>query len=88
MTTHEHTDQPMRHRMVVFGHDTMFMSHLPMFSMREHAYQVILETELSADDGPFTHGSGPAVSGSTLALVMVMAGMLNVFVGPVLIRML
>ena len=51
MSTREHTDQPMRHRMVVFGHDTMFMSHLPMFSMHEHAYQVILETELTADDG-------------------------------------
>ena len=51
MTTHEHTDQPMRHRMVVFGHNAMFMSHLPMFSMHEHANQVILETELTADDG-------------------------------------
>ena len=30
--------------------------------------------ELSADDGPFAAGSGPLVAGSTLALVMGMAG--------------
>ncbi|GAA3698307.1 maleylpyruvate isomerase family mycothiol-dependent enzyme [Zhihengliuella alba] len=30
--------------------------------------------ELRADDGPFAAGSGPAVSGPTLALVMAMAG--------------
>jgi len=30
--------------------------------------------ELRADDGPFTSGSGPLVTGSTLALVMSMAG--------------
>ncbi len=46
---HGHQDPPpMRHRMVVFGRDTIYMSHLPMFSMRGHDYQVILETELSA----------------------------------------
>jgi hypothetical protein len=43
------TDQPMRHRMVVFGRDTVFMSHLSMFSMPEHAYQVIFEAELTGD---------------------------------------
>jgi hypothetical protein len=46
---HEHgsPDRPMRHRSVVFGHETVFMSHLPMFSMPEHAYQVVLEVELT-----------------------------------------
>ena len=29
---------------------------------------------LTATDGPFTHGDGPLVSGSTLALTMAMAG--------------
>jgi hypothetical protein len=29
---------------------------------------------LVADDGPFTTGSGPLVSGTTLALVMAMTG--------------
>jgi uncharacterized protein (TIGR03083 family) len=32
------------------------------------------ELQLRADDGPFTTGSGPLVTGSTLALVMSMAG--------------
>jgi hypothetical protein len=41
------TERPMSHHMVVFGHETVFMSHLPMFSVPEHAYQVILETELT-----------------------------------------
>jgi hypothetical protein len=44
------TEQPMSHHMVVFGHQTVFMSHLPMFSVPEHAYQVILEAELTAAD--------------------------------------
>jgi hypothetical protein len=48
---HGHTDPAMRHRMVVFGRDTAFMSHLSMFSMPEHAYQVILETELTGAGG-------------------------------------
>lgn len=30
--------------------------------------------ELGADDGPFAAGTGPLVTGSTLALVMAMAG--------------
>jgi hypothetical protein len=41
------TERPMSHHMVVFGRESVFMSHLPMFSMPEHAYQVILETELT-----------------------------------------
>lgn len=51
-TAHGHgndpsSDRPMKHRCIVFGHETVFMSHLPMFSMSEHAYQVILEVELT-----------------------------------------
>ena len=40
-------EQPMSHHMVVFGHESVFMSHLAMFSVPEHAYQVILEAELT-----------------------------------------
>jgi hypothetical protein len=40
-------ERPMSHHMVVFGHETVFMSHLSMFSVPEHAYQVILEAELT-----------------------------------------
>jgi uncharacterized protein (TIGR03083 family) len=32
------------------------------------------DLQLAADDGPFTTGEGPLVTGSTLALVMAMAG--------------
>jgi hypothetical protein len=31
-------EQPMSHHMVVFGHESVFMSHLAMFSVPEHAY--------------------------------------------------
>lgn len=41
-------EQPMSHHMVVFGHGSVFMSHLAMFSVPEHAYQVILEAELTS----------------------------------------
>src|SRR5690348_1154662 len=34
----------------------------------------VAELELRADDGPFAAGTGPLVTGSTLALVMAMAG--------------
>ena len=34
----------------------------------------IADLQVRADDGPFTAGSGPLVTGSTLALVMSMAG--------------
>ena len=45
--------RPMSHHMVVFGHESVFMSHLAMFSVPEHAYQVILEAELTgADNDP------------------------------------
>ena len=56
MDMHDHpvaagtADPPMTHRMVVFGRDTVFMSHLAMFSMPEHAYQVILQTHLTGSD--------------------------------------
>lgn len=44
--------RPMSHHMVVFGHDAVFMSHLAMFSVPEHAFQVILETQMSGADDP------------------------------------
>jgi len=44
------TMRPMSHHMVVFGHESVFMSHLAMFSVPEHAYQVILEAELTGSD--------------------------------------
>jgi hypothetical protein len=56
MDMHDHpmvtgtADPPLTHRMVVFGRDTVFMSHLAMFSMPEHAYQVILQTHLTGGD--------------------------------------
>jgi hypothetical protein len=34
----------------------------------------IRDLRLTATDGPFTAGAGPRVSGTTLALVMAMAG--------------
>ncbi len=34
----------------------------------------VADLQLRADDGPFAAGSGPLVTGSTLALVMSMAG--------------
>ena len=34
----------------------------------------VADLQLRADDGPFATGTGPLVSGSTLALVMSMAG--------------
>jgi hypothetical protein len=45
-------ETPQSHHMVVIGHDTLYMSHLPMFSMAEHAYQVIVETELAGHGDP------------------------------------
>ena len=44
-------------------------SDLPVLSMRR-----VRGLRLTATDGPFTAGVGPQVSGTTLALVMVMAG--------------
>lgn len=43
--------QPMSHHMVVFGHGRVFMSHLAMFSVPEHSYQMIIEAELAAAHG-------------------------------------
>jgi hypothetical protein len=39
-----------RHNMVVFGRDTVFLSHLPMF-MAPHDAQLILEVALENADG-------------------------------------
>jgi hypothetical protein len=49
----EAAEQPPSHHMVVFGTDAIYMSHLAMFSVPEHSYQVILEVELTgANDDP------------------------------------
>jgi hypothetical protein len=42
------------------------------FTVASHAH--VAELQLRADDGPFATGIGPLVTGSTLALVMSMAG--------------
>jgi hypothetical protein len=39
------TDGPAVHRWVVFGAERIYLSHLSMFSMHEHAMQVIVEAE-------------------------------------------
>jgi hypothetical protein len=39
-----------------------------------HSRTAVAGLQLRADDGPFATGSGPLVTGSTLALVMSMAG--------------
>lgn len=45
---HEHRpDTTGIHGMLVFGDDPIFMSHLPMFSMPEHCFQVLLRTGLA-----------------------------------------
>ena len=42
------------------------------FAVASHTH--VADLELRADDGPFATGTGPLVTGSTLALVMSMAG--------------
>ena len=44
-------------------------SDMPVLSRKR-----IRDLRLTATDGPFTAGAGPRVSGTTLALVMAMAG--------------
>lgn len=39
------------HGMVLWGADSVYLSHLPMFRMKEHAYQVIIEADLARPDG-------------------------------------
>lgn len=62
MTPHEHaghsghdtatqTDAASVHRWVVFGADRVYLSHLSMFSMREHAMQVIVQAEFVEPNG-------------------------------------
>jgi hypothetical protein len=40
-------DPPGTHGMLLFGEKTIYLSHLPMFSMNIHRYQVILEVTLT-----------------------------------------
>lgn len=45
---HEHSgDRPTTHGMLLFGEKKVYLSHLPMFSMPAHRYQVILEATLT-----------------------------------------
>lgn len=43
------TDEPAMHGMFIFGTDTVFLSHMPMFGMASHMYQVVLRVTLSPD---------------------------------------
>ncbi|MGB3674702.1 MAG: hypothetical protein WA988_09700, partial [Candidatus Nanopelagicales bacterium] len=43
-------ERPRRHGMAVLGTDAVFLSHLPMFSMNDHAYQV-LDVRFARPDG-------------------------------------
>jgi hypothetical protein len=46
-------DPPATHGMLFFGEKSIYLSHLPMFSMTVHRYQVILEVTLTkAGDDP------------------------------------
>jgi hypothetical protein len=47
---HAHDPEAMHH-FVVMGADTMYLSHLSMFSMREHSIQLIVEAEFAQPDG-------------------------------------
>lgn len=44
-------DPPATHGMLLFGEKTAYLSHLPMFSMTVHRYQVILEVTLTKAGG-------------------------------------
>lgn len=44
-------DPPGTHGMLLFGEKTIYLSHLPMFSMNIHRYQVILEVTLTKTGG-------------------------------------
>jgi hypothetical protein len=43
---HHHADTMGVHGMLVFGDDRIYLSHLPMFSMPEHCFQVLLQVSL------------------------------------------
>lgn len=53
ITTHQRIveDPPGTHGMLLFGEKTIYLSHLPMFSMNIHRYQVILEVTLTKAGG-------------------------------------
>jgi hypothetical protein len=44
-------DPPATHGMLLFGEKSVYLSHLPMFSMTVHRYQVILEVTLTRAGG-------------------------------------
>jgi hypothetical protein len=43
------TETPASHGMFMFGTDTVFLSHMPMFTMANHMYQVVLRVSLPPD---------------------------------------
>ena len=49
MTNHHAglADPPAGHGMLLFGEKSIYLSHLPLFSMTVHRYQVILEVTLT-----------------------------------------
>jgi len=48
---HSLADPPATHGMLLFGENSIYLSHLPMFSMAVHRYQVILEVTLTKAGG-------------------------------------
>ena len=42
-------ETPAVHGMFMFGSDTVFLSHMPMFAMANHQYQVVLQVTLPPD---------------------------------------
>src|SRR5581483_9433756 len=46
----ENESEPEQHAFVMLGTDTFFLSHLTMFHMESHRYQLILEVRLSGRD--------------------------------------
>jgi hypothetical protein len=48
---HHSADQPATHGMLLFGEKKIYLSHLPMFRMPVHRYQVILEATLTKSGG-------------------------------------
>jgi hypothetical protein len=42
-------DQPGYHGYFMFGTDTLYLSHMPMFTMERHMYQVVLRATLPSD---------------------------------------
>lgn len=46
---HAAADHAGQHGMFMMGHDTLFLSHMPMFTTDKHMYQVVLRASLPAE---------------------------------------